>query len=83
MSPTRPQYSARTVEKGLMLNYWIITLSVVLSLLTRSSSATYGESGYGIIGWFGTTNSQSSILSMLVPIVVVLQYHRRAVCQDS
>ena len=67
----------RAIEKGLMLNYWIITLSVVLSLLTRSSSATYGESGYGIIGWFGTTNSQSSILSMLVPVVVILQYRKR------
>ena len=73
----RDRRCVRSIENGLMMNYWIITLSVMLSLLTRSASATYGESGYGIIGWFGTTNAQSSILSMLVPIVVVLQYRKR------
>ena len=69
--------SMRTIEKGLCLNYWIITVSVVLSVLTRSASSTYDVSGYGVIGWFATTNAQSSILSMLVPIVVVLHYRKR------
>lgn len=73
----RDRRCARTIEKGLILNFWIITVSVVLSLLTHTASVTYGESGYGVIGWFATTNAQSSILSMLVPIVIVLEYRRR------
>ena len=73
----RDRHSARTVEKGLILNFWIITASVALSLLTHTASATYDESGFGVIGWFATTNAQSSILSMLVPIVVVLYYRKR------
>ena len=73
----RDRHCIRTMEKGLILNFWIITVSVVLSLLTHSASATYDESGYGVIGWFATTNAQSSILSMLVPIVIVLEYRKR------
>lgn len=73
----RDHHSFRTMEKGLTVNYWIITISVVLSLITHTSAATYDESGYGVIGWFSTTNAQSSILSMLVPIMVVLQYRKR------
>lgn len=73
----RDRHSIRTIEKGLTANYWIITISVLLSLITHTAAATYDESGYGVIGWFGTTNAQSSILSMLVPIMVVLQYRKR------
>ena len=73
----RDRYCARTVELGLTINFWIVTASVVLSLLTHSSASTYDESGIGVIGWFATTNAQSSIMSMLVPIVIVLQYRKR------
>ena len=73
----RDRRCCRTIEQGLTVNYWIITASVALSLLTRSSAATYDESGIGVIGWFATTNAQSSILSMLTPVVIALAYRKR------
>lgn len=73
----RDRHCARTIEQGLTINFWIIAISVFISLLTRSSAATYDESGYGVTGWFATTNAQSSILSMLVPVVILLQYRKR------
>lgn len=73
----RDRRCVRTIEQGLTINFWIIAVSVLLSLLTRSSAATYDESGYGVTGWFATTNSQSSILSMLIPVVILLQYRKR------
>ena len=73
----RDRYCARTLEQGLMVNYWIITLSVLLSIVTHTAASTYDESGFGVIGWFATTNAQSSILSMLAPIVLILQYRKR------
>ena len=68
---------ARIIEQGLILNFWIITVSVLLSLITGTASSTYDLSGVGVIGWFATTNAQSSILSMLVPIVILLHYRKR------
>lgn len=67
----------RVIEQGLILNFWIITVSVLLSLITGTASSTYDMSGVGVIGWFATTNAQSSILSMLVPIVILLHYRKR------
>ena len=67
----------RAIEKGCVVNFWIIFASLVLSLITNTASATYEESGFGVIGWFATTNAQSAILSILVPIVVTFAYRQR------
>ncbi len=68
----------RAMEKGCVINFWIIAASIALSILTGTAGTTYEENGFGIIGWFATTNAQSAILSILVPITVTLAYRRRS-----
>ena len=65
-----------TMERALQLNFWLITASVILSILTSSAQPTYTASGYGVIGWFATTNSQSAVMSVL-SVFVVMQAIRR------
>lgn len=67
----------RALEKGCFINFWLISVSVALALITGTSAPTYQDSGFGIIGWFATTNAQSAVLSILVPIVVILSYRQR------
>ncbi|MCD8376674.1 MAG: O-antigen ligase family protein [Oscillospiraceae bacterium] len=75
--------SAAAVENGLILNFWIIALSVLLSAITGTAKYTYTiyttyTSGYaGIIGWFATGSAQSAILSMLSALAVILTYRKR------
>ena len=67
----------RAFETGLMLDFWIITASVVVSVLTHTSSATYQSSNVGILGWYTFGNAQSAIMSILAPIVILLSYRRK------
>lgn len=65
------------MEHGLILNFCLISLSVIVSYVTGTFEYTYLESKIGIIGWFATGNAQSAVMSLLCPIVVVLCYRRR------
>ena len=65
------------MEKGLAASFWIITAALLVSYLTGTASATYEESGYGLVGWFSLGNSQCAILSILVPIVLTMAYRER------
>ena len=56
----------------------IILLVTVLASLTGTEPHTYVD-GKGYIGWFNTTNAQSSILSMVVPVAVLLAYEKKGV----
>lgn len=67
----------RAIEIGLIINFWIISVSVAASVLTGTASATYQESSFGILGWFATSNAQSSVMSILTPIVITLCYRRK------
>jgi general stress protein CsbA len=67
----------RAIEKGLTANFWIITIALLISVITKTADPTYEESGYGLVGWFTFGNSQSAILSFLVPIAVTLAYRER------
>lgn len=67
----------RAFETGLLLDFWIITASVVVSVLTHTSSATYQSTNVGILGWYSFGNAQSAIMSILAPIVILLCYRRR------
>ena len=67
----------RAFETGLMLDFWIITASVVVSVLTHTSSATYQSTNVGILGWYSFGNAQSAIMSILAPIVILLCYRRK------
>lgn len=54
------------VEKGLVVSYIIIFISVMISFITNSYSYTYEE--YGLTGWFSSANTQSMILAILSPL---------------
>ena len=56
-------YSA--MERGLTACFYIITISVLLSVLTGTYAQTYSFNGFGVLGWFSNTNAQSAILGAL------------------
>ena len=60
------------LENGFLLNYWIITAAFAISIITKSYSPTYQQTGFGILGWSSTSNAQSAILSLMAPIIVCL-----------
>ena len=65
------------IEKGLVLNFWVISFSVILSCATKTYKHTYEYNGFGVLGWFATSNAQSAIMSILTPIVVMICYRRK------
>lgn len=67
----------RAMENGLILNFWVISLSVLVSAVTGTAGATYQGSGIGLLGWFSTTNAQSAVMSMLAPIVLMVCFRQK------
>lgn len=65
------------LETGMIVNFWVITASVVISVLTHTGSPTYPFTQVGILGWFTFGNSQSAIMSILSPIVLLFCYRKK------
>ncbi len=65
------------MKVGLFLSFAIITIVVVLSVVTKTNPHTYADTQSGILGWFSTTNSQASILSMMAPLLMSAAYRSR------
>lgn len=65
------------IENGFMLNFWIITVSVILSVITGTQSPTYQQTNIGVLGWFATSNAQSAVLSIMTPILVCMCIYRK------
>jgi hypothetical protein len=61
----------RALIAGICVNLGICALVELLSTLTGTDPHTYSQAGLGVLGWFSTTNSQSAILSVSVPIVLM------------
>ena len=66
----------RTMERALILNFWLISAGVLLSVVTGTSAMTYSYNQYGIMGWAANSNAQSAILSALTPVVVLYACRR-------
>ena len=64
----------RWVKTGFFISFGIITVVVLLSVVTGTNPYTYADSQMGILGWFSTTNSQASIVSMMTPVLVCAAY---------
>lgn len=60
----------KEIEKGVIIAYVIIFISVVISFLTNTYNDTYN--GYGITGWFSSSNTQSMILTVISPLFIYL-----------
>lgn len=54
--------------KGYFINCFVIFLIILISTLTNTGETTYGE--LGLLGWFGNTNSQSIIVTCIVPMAL-------------
>lgn len=57
-------------ERGITIAFWIIAAVELLSALTGTNPYTYPDKRIGLCGWFYFANSQSAILSMLVPLTL-------------
>ena len=60
----------RTTERALMVNFFVIFAIEIISAATGTNPYTYPNKSIGLLGWFYFANSQSAILSMLVPMVI-------------
>ncbi len=58
------------MKKGLLADLILIAAVQLISALTGTDPHTYHHDQIGILGWFLWTNSQSAILSMLMPIAI-------------
>lgn len=59
-----------SLERGITIAFWIIAAVALLSALTSTNPYTYPDKRIGLCGWFYFANSQSAILSMLVPLAL-------------
>lgn len=67
----------RWVKAGFFISFGIITIVVLLSVITGTNPHTYVDTQSGILGWFSTTNSQASIMSMLTPVLLCMAYRAK------
>lgn len=63
---------------GMAASLGVILLATVLASLTGTEPHTYVD-GKGYIGWFNTTNAQSNILCVIVPVVLTWVYEKKGV----
>ena len=61
---------------GMAADVLIIAAVQLISELTHTNPYTYSADSLGILGWFMWTNSQSAILAMLSPIVIIWTMRR-------
>lgn len=61
----------QTVERGFVINFGLIVLVEILSTVTGTDPHTYANKQIGVLGWFYFANSQSAILSAMVPVVLI------------
>ena len=65
-----------SIKKGIAINLSIILAVQLLAIITGTEPHTYDD-GYGLIGWFSNTNTQSAIMSMVGPLAVSWLYQRK------
>ena len=58
------------LQKGVISAVSIYLASILLSIITKTSSATYMEEGTGIKGWFESGNSISAVLVLAIFVLL-------------
>lgn len=58
------------LERGMTINFILIAAVELLSAVTGTNPYTYPNKSIGLVGWFYFANSQSAVLSMLIPLVL-------------
>ncbi len=63
------------MQWGMTISLWMILAVMIISVVTGTDPGMYtnGTNFYntGVLGWFNNTNSQSSNLSVLLPVAVI------------
>ena len=59
------------IERSFLLVLLIVAAVEAVSVLTGTNPYTYPNKSLGILGWFYFANSQSAILSIIVPVVIM------------
>lgn len=66
----REEACMTAVAPAFAVNAATIAVVALLATVTGTDPHTYANKAIGVLGWFSTTNAQSAILSMLVPVVL-------------
>ena len=72
------QYNQRETSESILISLTIYTGLIYLSLITKTSSYTYGEDKIGYKGWFESGNSLGTIILLTLFIVLPMmskKYH--------
>lgn len=69
--------SYTALRRGAVVSLLVILAVEALSVITGTDPHTYQLEQMGTIGWFSNTNSQSCILTMLVPVAAVWAYEKK------
>lgn len=64
------------VRKAFFVNLVILVHSVILSYMTGTEVYTYTLAQKGVMGWAAVHNSQSAIISFLVPLALYFAYEK-------
>ncbi len=64
------------LKLGLVLALAVIVLVQIISTVTGTDPHTYTAKGYGVLGWFMWTNTQSAVLCILAPIAIAWSLNR-------
>ena len=68
----------QAIERAMVINLFVILAISIISELTGTDPHTYPNKSIGLLGWFYFANSQSAILSMIVPLVVCVALKTRS-----
>lgn len=69
----------RAIECGFVINFVIIVAVEALSAVTGTNPYTYPNKSLGLLGWFYFANSQSAILSAIVPVLLMQAIRKKNV----
>lgn len=67
----RSPETVSAMERGFFGSLLLCAAVEILSVITGTNPYTYPDKKVGILGWFYFANSQSAILSMLVPVALI------------
>ncbi|MDO5783722.1 MAG: O-antigen ligase family protein [Eubacteriales bacterium] len=67
----------RMVERGFVINFAIIVAVEVLSTITGTDPHTYANKSIGVMGWFYWPNTQSAIITAIIPISMAIAARKK------
>lgn len=66
-----------TIRRSFLICFLLILTVEILATVTGTDPHTYANKGIGVCGWFYFPNSQSAILTMLIPVAMCLVLEKK------